>query len=270
MLEKTNIRFLILGNYRTGSTLLMKGLSQHPEVAITGEIFNVGAISRNLSVLDDPVAHMSQVFQAGANASVRAAGFKLMYCQATPAELTTEYWGEDAPKNILGSVTAINSHIASKRDDYLQKLSGVWDALLGDKQLRVIHLTRECLLASFLSFRLALRENLWFGNGYRNESIALDAVRLSAWFEFNDEMARHCNASFVAHPLLSVKYEELQASFLVTMSRVSRFIGVSPMTVEQPIARQRSGTLRSAIANYEELRQEFAHTKWREQFEMEE
>lgn len=95
------MKFIILGNYRTGSTLLQKTISQHNLVEAHHEIFNIEVISRNLSILEDPKAHLLQHLALQPGKNVRAVGFKLMYCQAREIELSESYWGERVNQRIL-------------------------------------------------------------------------------------------------------------------------------------------------------------------------
>jgi hypothetical protein len=54
-------------------------------------LFNISQLARNLSVLSDPVAQVRSAFRTAPDRPLRASGFKLMYQQATAAELDVDH-----------------------------------------------------------------------------------------------------------------------------------------------------------------------------------
>src|SRR5512146_2010579 len=110
MLDAPMKRVVLLCHERTGSTLLVQALDQHPEVCFRGEIFVEKEEDRRTNAFggrwyrdgEDGAAFLREVVWRD---HAPVVGFKLMYHHA--------------------------------------RSSGVWEELAADPQLHVLHLTRD-------------------------------------------------------------------------------------------------------------------------------
>lgn len=242
-------RFVVLGHGRTGSTLVVQTLRDHPNVRMYGEIFHDDPAERPTSLRIDEPPYVDQadggrylaevIFRTRWWKPLRAVGFKLFYDHA-----------RDSP----GALRA-------------------WDHLVGDRSIRIVHVARRNLLEAWLSYQVALRTGVWVrASGEprarpRVAPIHIQPEECREFFEFVGERRRWARAAFAGHEVLELEYErDLATGFARTLGRLADFLGVRRVHIPPPIERQRQGSSRAQIANYEELREAFHGTPYDEFF----
>jgi LPS sulfotransferase NodH len=239
------VRFLIVSEERTGSTFLEMLLNSHEQIICRGEILNPSeeirrtAMPLSLSVLgaeDDASEYLDGSLYGQVPDHVRAVGFRLMYSHAR-----TGGW-ENARRRIVD-----------------------------DREIRVIHLTREDLLARYLSYRLALRDGRWIATDEAPQPVSdtihldvEDCVKSFVESEVNQEAA---DREFSSHPMYDLTYEKLTTDFEAESRRVLEFLGVEYRPLFSPTRRQQTRSKREVIENFDELRQfldqgDWSKSKW--------
>ncbi len=256
-------RFVILASYRSGSTLIARTLACHPHLVAHEEIFNVGNLARNLpELLEDPQSVVRGLFDSPHSPRVRAVGFKLMYQQATAAELDPEYWSPGPSSSIRSAIAAVEAYIGEERERYLDGLQRVWDSLEQDRELLVIDLVRKDLLASYVSFLRAMRDDAWIGVHYSTHNLRIDPMKCQRWFERQERSREILVQRFSSQSVLKVAYEDLEHRFADCFQKIFDFLGVEILPIKPAILKQRKLPAREVIENYEELCLAFEGTKW--------
>lgn len=240
-------RFLILSTSRSGSTLLMHLLQQHPHIRAFGEVFRnltrpEPTISWDIDYYpqyadwrrlyrEHPVRFLRACVYAPQPTTVRAVGFKLFYFHA---------------RNEAGRP--------------------VWDALADDRELNVIDLERRDLLAMYLSWERATRHRAFAASSKRSptasEPITLDPEACRTFFERRNRNREHAMSYFKDHKVFTLSYEELSEHPAEQVQRVFRFLGQEDYPVTARLQKQSRGSLRDNIRNYDELRNHFIGTPW--------
>lgn len=230
------IRFIVLAHQRSGSTLLADALQQHPRVRMHDEILTTtedeatrrdrhAVAGRWLADGDDAAAFLRDVFMPQGDES--AAGFKLM-------------------------------------ENHARRHLSAWDHLGGDRELRVIHLWREDLLACALSHFTAARTRIWnvidgAGLPPEPEPFAVSVEECRVEFTKLEQARARARAWFSSHAFLELEYRRhLEGDFGVTMARVFEFLDVSAVTVRQRLIKMARRSPREQLANYAELARAFA------------
>ena len=150
-----------------------------------------------------------------------------------------------------------------------------WDALTGDRDTRIILLTRRNLLSTLVSEEIALRTNQWLlrpgeatGRGLSVSPFDLEPGYCHWYFDRLFSSRTWANAAFRGHPVLRLEYEtDLDGRFPETMARIFEFLGVAPAPVQPGIRKQRTKSLSKQVANFKTLRSHFKHTLYAEFFE---
>jgi LPS sulfotransferase NodH len=253
------VKFILLGQGRSGSSLITEALAEHPDVRVAGEVFHADEKGRRLAFEglngDGPCgASEAQYYRDGADAweflervvfrapspgGVRAAGFKMFYLHArrNPAE---------------------------KR---------AWSYLIANDDVRVIHLIRENMLESYISLRVAFLTGEWERlkgtNTQRKEQPLLRLEPKECEVYFNQELVwrKWAGKSFSSHPFLEIKYEgDVCARFVEVMDEIHDFISVPRRRARQLLEKQAQRPPREAVTNYDELKEYFRYTLYEDFF----
>jgi LPS sulfotransferase NodH len=238
--------FVLIGRSRTGSTLLMRSLKDHPAVVGYGELFRDDRINWQVQ-LGMPTATEREQYSTNPSLLLRervfgaygprvqAVGFKLFYYHA-------------------------------QQPDWQQ----VWQTLAAQPSVHVIHVKRRNLLATHLSRKVAGMTSRWNGkvaNGGSRGPLTLDYAECRQDFEQTRQWEMACDQRFANHPLLQVTYEDLATDFTGELSRVQTFLALPTHPMQPATAKQEQKELAQRIANYSELKAQFAGTVWADFFE---
>jgi LPS sulfotransferase NodH len=235
-------RFIVLGRSRTGSNFLRGMLNSHPQIRLFGELF------RNYDMVDwaypgyqqtpammaemqrDPIVFLNQRIYDKFPSEVSAVGFKLFYYHA-------------------------------RKNGW----EALWPHLQAEHSIRVLHIKRRNMLKTHLSRVRAAQTDVWTdvtGTQSKGGPVTLDYAACVEDFQRTQAWEQEFDAFFADHPLLEVIYEDLARNRDAEMRRVQAFLGVPYRPLEPETHRQSKESLSQAIANYAELKAQFAGTEW--------
>lgn len=243
------IRFIILANGRSGTTLVANGLADHPQVLVYGELFHrdpvrraddasrrtIGAgVWRRLpqgvaacGETEDGAAYVARLF-AQAPGAYRAIGFKLGKGHAREG--------------------ASNS---------------VWPYLASLRSLRVVHIQRANWLATLISRERAVRTRVWHTpTPPRSQPFRLDPELCRRHFERLETNAALAAPLLEQRPVLEVDYDDLSADFSSCMQRIWTFLEADPLHVPSRMSKIAKLEPHEEIVNYDELRKLFRNTPY--------
>jgi len=242
-------KFVIVGAARTGSTLLVDLLNAHSQVLAFGELFRTPeAIGWDVRpfvtyqsprLIDlyraDPVAFLEYSVFRRWPANYAAVGFKLFY-----------YHARQPPQ------------------------SAVWDHLASDRNIRILHIRRQNLLAQYLSLLIAHKTDVWSTTRSppdQHEPIRIDVEACRRHFLDVRRSEDECADVFKNHAVRNVYYESLARNYAGEMQGIADFLGVRPERIGSNLVRQSKGPVSQTITNYDELKRAFANTCWQEFFD---
>ncbi len=233
-------QYVALCQARSGSTLIAESLRQHPGVRMFGEIFNAKANDRQryFSVEgrawredEDSAAFMRDVVFRERD-EVAAVGFKLMY---------SDVWRGAA--------------------------AGAWAHLVEHKDVRVVHIVRDNLLAALISLQLARRTNEWAIHSDSGASptlvppFSLDPESCRRFFEEHERWTRAAREALTGHAYLELEYaRDIDGRLGDAMDRLWPFLGAPPCAVRERLRKQSVRTPRQQLDNYDSLKKYFANT----------
>lgn len=239
------VPFIVTGSARSGSSLILLTLGRHPAILAAGELFH-----------PDPT-------QREQNHAVRAGGS----AQAFDPD------AEDAVRFVERTVWSPRRGIAAagfKMFVYHETTRGA-DGLLSrlareHPDLRVIHARRRNYLDMWVSLKKAEITGLWAAtsraSGPELDPIAADAPQLQNYFEAI-EAADDRVASLVSPDrYLAVDYERLSANYEEAVSSVFDFLGVEAKLGPPPLAKQNRQPHSHFLANYAQLADHFAGSRF--------
>ncbi len=184
----------------------------------------------------DPIARFRRAFGKQPR-HIHAKGFKLFYYHPLDAD-STELWGE----------------------------------LERRREIRIIHLTRENILRTLLSRKIAGIRDSWTGTRYdpadqRSKSVTVTADELNDGFRQTREWEQAATARFASHSVLGMSYEDLVRDSQDCHVKLCQFLGVSIGQPRTNLSQQNPESLRELMSNYDDLKAHFAGSPWATYFE---
>ena len=152
-------KFIIIGNPRSGTTLMVELLSSHNKIESYGEMFNLQELDESAlaCVLKDSVAYLEEkIFHSNYSDDIQAVGFKVLY-----GELGKENFCLEDPSDLRG----VSAKIKKKRTRFYRRVNkshGIASIkqnlersaayLTQNKSLKVIHIKsknkRKCFIVN--------------------------------------------------------------------------------------------------------------------------
>ncbi len=263
------IRFVLVCDARTGSTMLIQALNSNPHITCFGAIFNtiVDFVDFSVDGYDnssahdrelrdqDPVAFLRGRVYCQHPEKTRAVGFKYRYGQASHFPGLLEHLAEDAEIRVLHlrRHNLLRSLLSAK----IVLMTGVWFQERGPSlasKLTVANALR--ILRHPARGPAAVRRLLWPSEAPskgRRSPVTLSAEECLAHFRTVEAQAAHYDELFKAHPKFTVYYEDFLDHQGDTFKRVQSFLGVEPRPLTVTMRRQNPEPLGELIENYDEL-----------------
>ncbi|HEV2674599.1 MAG TPA: hypothetical protein VGV37_08660 [Aliidongia sp.] len=235
-------RFIVVAPPRSGSTMLVWTLSQHPAIASYGELFNGAFIGwgkeqapafvsqRHLERLcreDGPKFLASHIWN-GRSPLIRAVGFKILYGQLLVPE---------------------NKTLAA----FLQR----------DTDLSIIHLVRHSLLRSYLSLVKSQQTGVYQNErrqaGYVDRPLTLDPQAVVRYFVGMRRWHAKIGEMIAGHSVHRLEYGEMVGDWPTASANVFKFLDVDPIAVPPAAGRLSTLSLEESIQNYAEVTERLAH-----------
>lgn len=147
----------------------------------------------------------------------------------------------------------------------------IWEKLLADKEIRIIHLIRENLVRAELSLLIARKTQMWGANAsspkvsLENRRVHIDTVKFLKKLEMSRKEEEMTRKRFSSHPFLEISYEELVSERNLTMEKVFHFLDVIPRSTRSNFIKQNTESIDNLVINYEELRNKLKGTEFESQ-----
>ena len=238
------MKFIILCHPRTGSTLLIKALGDHPAISQGMEIFN--------PILEGNACYVDW-----------------------RKEVFIELYGkQDSYTDPIGYLDADRFDLSLLARRFFQDFNGTkimydqislrskaWHYIQSFEDLRVIILERN-LVESAVSFRIAMQTNIWH---IENRSSNPPCPRMEYPIEFFGWFYDHfCAAAsefaamFDDSRVIRVNYRDLVTSWPATMQLIQSHLGVEPLEIPKAYEKRCRERLEDLIVNYHDVRRHYS------------
>ncbi|MBI5620154.1 sulfotransferase [Candidatus Gottesmanbacteria bacterium] len=235
-------QFIILSTYRSGSVWLLSLLNSHPMVRGFGECFHPAYFNRFPHVTAAQpwfLAHVRDCFPllflrhhvyAAYPSNIHAVGFKLMYTQA------------------------------------IRWRSGkIWEWLRVHHEVKIIHLKRNNLLASYVSTILTLKTNVIMATNpadIHKIKITINPQECLKYFLIVSTHRKYYDKFFKQSDVLDIIYEDVVADKEKQLARTLNFLKLPLVPLTSPLIKLNTTPLPQLIKNYAELRRFFHKSEW--------
>jgi LPS sulfotransferase NodH len=150
----------------------------------------------------------------------------------------------------------------------------IWDYLVSDKEIHVIHLLRRNTLRTVVSHKVAQETREWRHNTDRSDRLV---KKKSVYFE-PEELIRNAMLTklreeqgrklFEQHPMLEVLYEDLVGHLGPTYTSITEFLGLMRWSPSTDTVKQNPEPLDQLLENYDEIRTYCLGSPWQQMLEV--
>lgn len=240
-------KFIVLAHERSGSSLVIRTLRKHPQIISFGEVLNKARPGFRIEGYDDfslklfalrnkyPIDFLERYIFPGYQEDIKAVGFKLF-----------------------------PHHIDHDR------FRCVWHWLDQNRDVKIIFLTRQNLLATYTSLSIA-REDKRFSIKDDSErsktTITIDPIKCLAYFQRRKQYNEDAREHIKNHEVMDVTYEELSKDPHFHLQEAHNFLGFDVSNFELGSVKQEVRPLSEIIDNYDELHRHLSDTEWQYLFD---
>jgi len=147
--------------------------------------------------------------------------------------------------------------------------SPVWNYLLNDGKIKVLHLQRKNLLKVHLSRLIAGKTGKWLikSDSPRHSDLTEKKVSINLTEMFGDflktnEQIQMIDDQFSGHSVLTIYYEDLIKKTNLEMRKVFSFLGTPQTITTTNLEKQNPEKLSELIVNYEEVEEALCNTEY--------
>lgn len=142
-----------------------------------------------------------------------------------------------------------------------------WAELERRTDIRIIHLTRENILRTLVSRKIAGIKGSWTGTSFdksdsHDKSVILTADELEEGFLQTQAWEDSAERQFNRHPILRMTYEQITTAPAASYQALSDFLGIPDSVPRTNLHRQNPEHMQHLIRNYDELKVRFSGTCW--------
>ena len=149
-----------------------------------------------------------------------------------------------------------------------EEAPGLWETILADRAIKIIHLKRRNILRTLVSRKIAGMQDLWVSSKetavhqQQLRRVSFTVEELASLFAETRGWEEEYDAKFHQHPLITIHYEDLLANPQARFNEVTRFLGVPSHPPKTSLKKQNPEGLSQLISNYDTLKFAFADTEW--------
>ena len=237
---------VVLGAERTGSNLLVGLIDSHPKAFVGGELFNP-------RIVDDrevpwPVTGLAA--DVPRLSALRASSPGLFLREVLSLEELSE-------NDVIGfKLFYYHAVLCPEALSFVQS----------DPAVKVVHIKRRNRLARLVSIIRAEQSDIWgVKPGERLPEVRpveIESSRLIQNFEETASREQEFAELLSMHPILDVFYEDLAIDPQSVAESVLEFLDLRPTEAPLEVRYQKTGSksLRSAISNYDQLKEQLGET----------
>ncbi len=209
-------RFVLFASARSGSTLLASALDRHRHMECAGEVLN-----HRYQVYGDLRGRGPERLARHVRALLPAAGPAAAGVKVLTEQLDLHGWPAD---RLLASV--------------------------GDPPVLVLY--RRSLLESYVSLKIAFKNDVWYSSVANSESVEVDRDAFLVWADRERGRWRRLLSSLDGRRVLVLEYADVADNLAATVGRIEAFLGCPPDPgLARPASvRQNPQPLEEKVANY--------------------
>ncbi|HZZ29623.1 MAG TPA: type II secretion system protein GspG [Pirellulales bacterium] len=240
-------KFVLLGHPRSGSSMIIDALDNHPQIVAFAELFHRKRIDF--------------AFGSYENHSAKLMEFRNKW----PLEFLEQYVFASYPDH----VKAVGFKLFPEQVEN-HTFRCIWKWLQRNQEVQIIYLKRRNLLATYTSLKIA-EQTTKFKIGSESERsqavVHLKPRQCIAEWRSRQRYNKVIDKKIAGHETLDWFYEDVSQTPAEHLRQAQQFLGVDVCDLKINMIKQEVRPLSVAIENYTELQQHFLGTPWESFFE---
>ncbi|WP_299486054.1 Stf0 family sulfotransferase [Acaryochloris sp. IP29b_bin.137] len=159
--------------------------------------------------------------------------------------------------------------------DDKHQFEALWNRIIQDKAIRIIHLKRKNKLRMIVSRTIAEQQEIWSQKEtpspqaplVKSKPIMLSTVALEKEFLASTDPEIQFANRLRGHPILDIYYEDIVENMDTATGQIFDFLGLPPCQPQTSFRKQNIEPLSKLVSNYASLKQYFAGSQWESFFE---
>jgi LPS sulfotransferase NodH len=145
----------------------------------------------------------------------------------------------------------------------------VWDRVINDKNIPIIHLKRDNVLRTYLSRQIAAKTKVWHDKSGKSavdltdKRVTLSPSDCIEEFKKTEDWVSTTAKKLEGHKTLNITYSDLTGdNQKQTLNSIQSFLGVKPISLSSGMKKQNTERLQDLIKNYKEIENSLQGTPW--------
>lgn len=262
-------RYIVLGPWRSGTTVIHESLGLHPHINVAYEILHSRSTVEATGIPD--ISNIIKKLYSTDRFAIRETIFNYKYGSGPDDNiLDVNHFVIDKCYDLSKLVDYVFERYNAFKILYCQvpRNYKVWDHLVNMRDLKVIHVQRRDYLAMLTSLLLSYKTGVWNVRSpgiHTDDSITMSVGQLESFFELIDFETEHFQSLFSEHDNIIVDYEDIK-NWESLIRKVQKFLNLQYCQLYKKYNKRTVRPLRNLIYNYDELSDHFKNTKYKEFF----
>jgi len=147
----------------------------------------------------------------------------------------------------------------------------VWSKISRDKNIKIIHLTRNNKVRAELSKLIAFKTKKWAANtsksdfkipSLKEKKISVDVELFLKEIQSVVENEDYIRNKFSNHKIIEITYEQLSNKPEDTLKKIAENFNIKKFKIETPLVKQNTEDIADLVTNYNELEQKLLGTQF--------
>jgi len=258
-----NVKFIILGYQRTGTSVINEAIAQHPELKIAKEVLNARPTEEISGI--NIQNYLQKIYNISSFAlQPREHGFLDSF-------FLRQDMLDEAPHDLSKFIEIMLSEYNGFKIiyDQIANTNVVWSYLQQYKNLKVIHLIRRNYLEILISLHLSRQTNIWntakmHSFSFPPRKLTVNCQKLSMFFEHLEQQTEYFDKMFNNHDILHINYQSI-FQWQETMNRIQQFLEIPVRELSAKFIKMNHNHF-YWIENFDEVKNYFKNSKWNYMF----
>jgi LPS sulfotransferase NodH len=253
-----NLKYIVLGSYRSGTTVINESLEKHSKLKVAYEIFHTSPEPRGI---EQSVSILNQLYGKS--------NFDF-YESVYSRYVSKGYWYETKHISKEMDLRKYVNHVFSSFNGFkilyhqISLESELWNYLLNNN-IKFIHVIRPNFLDIYVSFYASHLTKKWQTLPEQNTNFIkpfyINSYELENFFKMMQFLNDHFSSLLQDQNLIKINYSEIK-SWEKTMHKVQDFLDLPYENLYAKYKKTIYQNKKNLIVNYDEILNYFKNTKW--------